>query len=220
MAIALYFGRRKIGDSNKNKRSSQQVVTTLRATSVELKGRKQEPGIEVQLVYVTSDDSDLEWLLLTNEPIGNLSEVGRVVAHYEKRWLIEQFHKSWKTGCKIEERKMGSLANYLRMMAITMPAALGLLQLQVLANLTKKNMTPATEVLSPTEVTVLWNKIERSPLPKERPSCQWAYRAIAKLAGWQDSKRIGRIGLDTIWRGIERLTMLVDGWLLAMELSN
>ena len=124
MAIALYFGRRKIGDSNKNKRSSQQVVTTLRATSVELKGRKQEPGIEVQLVYVTSDDSDLEWLLLTNEPIGNLSEVGRVVAHYEERWLIEQFHKSWKTGCKIEERKMGSLENYLCIMAITMPVAL------------------------------------------------------------------------------------------------
>ena len=201
--------------SAREARQRNEVTTTLRATRIELKGTKQRPGLELNLVYVTSEDGELEWLLLTSEPIRNLDDVERIVGHYEKRWLIEQFHKSWKTGCNIEERKMGSLDNYLRIMAITMPIAVRLLRLQILANLAEES-SPATDVLSSTEIAILWEKIEGTPLPEQSQSCQWAYRAIAKLAGWQDSKRTGRIGLDTIWRGIERLGMLVEGWRLAM----
>lgn len=211
--------KKRLEQSARDARTRKQITTTLRATSVEVK----EPGgrktLSLNLVYVSSEDGDLEWLLLTREPIHTLEDVQRVVKYYELRWLIEQFHKSWKTGCKIEERKMGSLENFLRMMAITMPIAVRLLHLQALSNL-PDNAAPATKVLSLSELQVLWAKVERTPLPDTIPSCRWAYIAIAKIAGWTDSKRTGRIGLDTLWRGMERLAALAEGWQIARALEK
>jgi len=198
-------------------RPRHRVTTMLRATRVELKNPNGKTYISVNIVYVTSVDNELEWLLLTQEPISTLTEVEAIVSYYEKRWLIEQFHKSWKSGCKVEERRMGSLDNFLRIMAITMPIALRLLRLQILAN--KAAEKPAIEALSLLELQVLWAKIERTQLPTQMPSCEWAYRSIAKLAGWTDSKRTGRIGVDTLWRGHAILISLADGWRAALEFA-
>lgn len=200
-------------------RPLRQITTTLRATQVEIKEPGGKTTLRLNLVYVVSDDDELEWLLLTRESIGSLNDVERIVSHYETRWLIERFHKSWKTGCKIEQRRMGSLDNFLRIMAITAPIAVRMLRLQVLANMPDAS-APATEVLSQPEIEVLWAKVERKPLPRKIPTCQWAYRAIAKIAGWQDSKRTGRIGLDTLWRGIERLAALAEGWKMANAMKR
>jgi hypothetical protein len=112
---------------------------------------------------------------------------------------------------------MGSLDNFLRIMAFTMPIALRLLRLQVLTNMATEK--PAIEALSLLELQVLWAKVERTPLPNQIPSCEWAYRATAKLAGWTDSKRTGRIGLDTLWRGYAILISLADGWCAALEFA-
>jgi hypothetical protein len=194
-------------------------TTTLRATEVEIKEPTGKNTLRIHLVYVTSHDGELEWLLLTREPISTLADVERVVRYYETRWLIERFHKSWKSGCKIEERRMGSLDNFLRIMAITMPIAVQLLRLQILANM-PDNPAPATDVLSNTEVQVLWAKTERSPFPKKIPSCNWAYLAIARIAGWQDSKRTGRVGIETLWRGLHILAGLAEGWMMATAMKR
>jgi len=213
-------GQKKgLEQSARDARARREITTTLRATQVEVKQPGGNKTLSINLVYVSSEDGELEWLLLTRESIDTLEDVQRVVKYYEFRWLIEQFHKSWKTGCKIEERKMGSLENFLRMMAITMPIAVRLLHLQILANL-PDNAAPATEVLSLSELQVLWAKVERVPLPDTIPSCRWAYVAIAKIAGWTDSKRTGRIGLDTLWRGMERLAALAEGWQIARALEK
>ncbi len=39
--------------------------------------------------------------------------------------------------------------------------------------------------------------------------------ALAKLGGWRDTKRTGRIGWQPLWRGWTQLETLVDGWRLA-----
>jgi hypothetical protein len=220
VAIEQRGGQKKgLEQSAREARPCRHVATMLRATQVELRAPGGKTTIRINLVYVASADGELEWLLLTRESIETLQDIERVVSHYEARWLIERFHKSWKTGCKIEERQMGSLDNFLRIMAITMPIAVRLLHLQVLAN-QLDDSAPATAVLSQPEIEVLWAKVERTPLPKKMPSCRWAYISIAKIAGWQDSKRTGRIGLDTIWRGIERLLGLAEGWQMAKALST
>jgi len=46
------------------------------------------------------------------------------------------------------------------------------------------------------------------------PSVKWAYQSIGKLAGWNDSKRTGRVGWKTLNEGLRKL----DNMMLAMEL--
>ena len=99
-------GQKKgLEQSARQSRPRRQVTTTIRSTQVEIKEPRGKKTLCLNLVYVKSDDGELEWLLLTREAIDTLQAVERVVRHYETRWLIERFHKSWKTGCKIEERK-------------------------------------------------------------------------------------------------------------------
>lgn len=213
-------GQKKgLEQSARNARSRREVTTKLRAITVEIK----EPGgtatLSLNAVHVSSDTDDLEWMLLTREPIDTRKKIDRIVSHYEARWLVERFHKAWKTGCKIEERRMGTLDNFLRIMAITAPIAMRLLSIQVAANAPDIE-SAATQILSQPELEVLWGKVEGTALPKKVPSCRWAYHAIAKIAGWQDSKRTGLVGLDTLWRGFERLAALAEGWQMANAMKN
>lgn len=204
--------------SARSARSRKSITTRLRAIAVEVKEPRGTQTLSLNAVHVSSDDGDLEWMLLTREPIDTLKKIEKIVAHYEARWLIERFHKAWKTGCKIEERRMGSIDNFLRIMAITAPIAMRILKIQVIAN-APDDTTPATEILSQPELEVLWQKVERSALPKEVPSCRWAYQAVARIAGWQDSKGTGRVGLDTLWRGFDTLAVLTEGWKMAVAMK-
>ena len=44
----------------------------------------------------------LEWTLLTNHPIETFEDAYQVVGWYG-RWIIEEYHKGMKTGCRIED---------------------------------------------------------------------------------------------------------------------
>ena len=44
----------------------------------------------------------IAWTLLTNEPVQTFPDAWRVASWYERRWIIEEFHKAKKTGCSIE----------------------------------------------------------------------------------------------------------------------
>ncbi len=45
----------------------------------------------------------LEWILLTNVPVQNLSAAFERLDWYGLRWIIEEYHKAQKTGCAIEQ---------------------------------------------------------------------------------------------------------------------
>ena len=67
-----------------------------------------ELSIRVTAVYVrehepSDPDKPLEWMLLTSEPANNKRETRKIIGYYESRWLIEEFHKAWKSGCHIEK---------------------------------------------------------------------------------------------------------------------
>lgn len=49
----------------------------------------------------------VEWLLLTTMPINTFEEAVEKAQWYSKRWGIEIYHKTLKSGCKIEQRQLG-----------------------------------------------------------------------------------------------------------------
>ena len=43
------------------------------------------------------------WQLLTNQPVATLQDAQRVTSWYERRWIVEEFHKAPKTCGPIED---------------------------------------------------------------------------------------------------------------------
>jgi len=101
----------------------------------------------------------LEWMLLTSEPIETDEDVARVVKDYEHRWIIEEYHQAWKTGCAIEARALQSDENLDRIYAITSPIAVRLLQLKHIQN--DQPDQSCQSMLSEDEWQCLYASVER-----------------------------------------------------------
>lgn len=225
-AIAQRGAQRGTGkQSTRLTRPARTATMAIRTLAVELArpaNRRDGPeSLQVSVVYLRERNAPkgvdpAEWLLFTTEPISEPEEVAQVIRYYEHRWLIEEFHLSWKTGCRIEHRRFQSPANLERVMAVTAPIAVRLLQLRSLSRTTPT--IPCTIALSSTQWQCLFAKTDpKRPIPKRPPTIAWAVTALARLAGWRDTKRTGRIGWQTLWRGWAKLEGLVEGWSLAQE---
>ena len=169
------------------------------------------------VVYVREQgatEKPVEWLLLTSEPVSTTEEANKVVGYYESRWLIEEFHKVWKSGCKIESSRLQSPDNLQRFAVFTSHVAIRLLQLRFLAQ--NAQDVPCDTVLDKDEWQCLFATTNpQKALPNSAPSLQAAVRAIAKLGGWSDTKRTGRIGWAAMWKGWFRFQERVLAWKVA-----
>lgn len=225
--IAQRGGQR--GTTKQKKRAARPARTAtleIRAAVVKLRRpqtacREASKTISAAVVYLrevnpSEDEQQLEWMLLTSEPIATVAQIHTIVGYYERRWVIEDFHKSWKSGCNVETRRLQSPENLERLMVILAPIAVRLLQLRSAAQQRPKE--PCDILLSTEEVQCLWVKTNPTkPLPKKRPTIRWAVQTIAKLGGWRDTKRTGRIGWITLWRGWREFQDIVEGWRLARQ---
>jgi len=209
-------------------RAARTVRLSLRSARVTLQPPKRMhdelEALEVNAVLAeelspAKGQEGLSWLLLTSEPVESLVGARKVLRAYTLRWRIEDFHKAWKSGAKVEQRRMQSAANLERVAVILAFVAVRLLQLREGATGPEANHSrPCTEILEPIQWRVLWATTERSKPPHKVPTQQWAYDAIARLGGWIDTKRTGRVGWDTMWRGWFRLAERVEGFNSAREL--
>ena len=160
----------------------------------------------------------LEWLLFTSEPISTSQEVIEVLRRYRLRWRIEEFHKAWKSGAGVERRRMRTALNIERIAVILAFVAVRLLQLRE-----RHHEDPdgsCAELLTAVEWKVLWVSIEKTKPPRKPPTTAWAYRAIARLGGWHDTKRTGRVGWDSYWIGWLKLQERVEGFEAAQLLGG
>jgi hypothetical protein len=67
--------------------------------------------IAMWVVYAVEVDAPegiepIEWILLTSLPVESFDDAWLVLGYYEKRWLIEEWHKALKTGCRVERRQL------------------------------------------------------------------------------------------------------------------
>ena len=195
----------------------------LRACRVRLRAPKRLGGageIEVNAVLaqeyeVPEGENGLCWLLLSSESIESLSAVRRVLRIYRMRWRVEEFHKAWKSGAGVEQRRMRGADNLERIAVVLAFVAVRLLQLRevfvppawmhaegvVEAN-EKRAKSPCTEILSESEWKTLWMAQERTRPPSEAPTLGWAYESLGKLGGWMRRQRASAWGMSSVlsWR--------------------
>lgn len=138
----------------------------------------------------------LEWILLTSVPVLTVEDAWERARWYRCRWLIEEFHKVLKSGCRLEDRRMHTVSALENLLAILTPIGMRLLRLRDLARLSPD--LPATQVVSQEVVNVV-------ALLDARPQVEWTVRdlccAIARFGGFLVRKCDGLPGWQTLWHG-------------------
>jgi len=185
--------------------------------------RKEFTAIELTVVTcreISASTEPVEWILLTTESVNSAEDARRIVSYYEARWKIEEFHKAWKSGgTQIEKSRLQSAGNLERMAVILAFIAVRLLQLREVVHLDKTLISKdCSHILTPVQWRLLYRKQKKKAYRRKTvPTIEWAYYALARLGGWKDSKRTGRVGWNALWEGWFKLDMLVEGYELAQS---
>jgi hypothetical protein len=156
--------------------------------------------VEVREIDPPDPREQIRWVLFGFEAAGTFEECWRFIEKYEKRPVIEEYHKCLKTGLRVESRQYRHADRLSPVIALTCVQAVRLLQLRSLSRM--KPDTPAKRV-----VPAAWLEALRLMLRKPRPleTVRDFFRAMASLGGFLGRKSDGDPGWQTIWRGFERL---------------
>ena len=152
----------------------------------------------------SANSKGLEWMLLTTIEVSSFEQALEKIAWYTKRWGIEVYHRTLKSGCKIETRQLGSADRIEACLAIDMVVAWRIMHLTQLGR--EHPDAPCTVYFSDIEWKALVTFVNRDAhLPAQPPSLREATRMVASLGGFLGRKCDGNPGTQTTWLGLQRL---------------
>ena len=164
--------------------------------------------VEVREVKPPKGVEPLRWVLYTSHAAETFAAAWRVIEYYEKRPLIEEYHKALKTGCRMEDRQYKTSARLEAVVGMLSVVAVRLLQLRSTAR--REPNRPARDVVPLRWIRVL-QQVRRKHGKHQR---EWTvrdfYRELAGLGGFLGRKGDGEPGWITLWRGFEQLAPLID----------
>jgi hypothetical protein len=175
-----------------------------------------------QLQFVLAEEAQppegekaIRWLLATTLPVANATDAATCVEYYTRRWLIERFHYTLKSGCLVEQRRFENVESISRAIACFSIVAWRLLWLMTEAR--EHPEQPCSLVLSQPESEALeavaQQRYGRTPQAAP-PTLHEAVQLIGKLGGHLGRRRDGPPGVKTLWRGLTVLSYVTTGWLL------
>ncbi len=189
--------------------TARQAVLEIRACRVQVRpplnrGRAGQP-LELNVVLAREAQPPqgtrpLNWCLVTDEPIDTLEQCLEVVRTYEGRWLVEELHMGFKSGCATETRRLQHGTRLTNFLALATVVAFGMLRLRDAAR--RPEPPPASEHLSQVQLQLLGDMCPELP---PTPNAYEALRAMAMLGGFIGRKGDGEPGWRTLWRGWEKL---------------
>ena len=154
-------------------------------------------------------EEPLEWILLTNYPVTTLKDACERIDWYERRWIIEEYHKGMKTGCGVETLQFEHIERLEPAIALISAVATMLLRLRDAARAPDADQRPATDVVDRVYVDALANCYPGRL--KGRVTVLRFYMHVARLGGHQNRKSDGFPGWLTLWRGWTKLESVVTG---------
>ena len=157
--------------------------------------------------------SPLEWMLLTTIEVSSFEQARERLQWSSTRWSIEVYHRTLKSGCRIEDRQLNTRERL--QSAVAIDAVIGW-RIHWLTKLNRETPdVPCNVFLQEEEWKVLCAYIRKSLPPDKPPTCRQAARWIAGLGGFLGRKSDGEPGVTTMWRGLVKLDGMVEGYQLA-----
>ncbi len=207
------------GRITRRKRSAK---VSVRFATVHLDMPQNHPGVgealTVQAVYLQEinppdDVEPIQWMLLTSESVSNFDEARRIIGFYEHRWVIEQWHRVLKEGCRLERSQLHDVTSLQRLAAVLSVVAVRLLQLRDLADAQRHNDQADDPLALQRTTPPLWIAIvatlARTDAKRLTPQKFW--HTLARRGGWIGRRSDGRPGWQTLWRGWSEIATMVRG---------
>lgn len=172
--------------------------------------------IMAEEVAAPAGQEPLCWVLLTDLPVSDLEDARGFVRDYALRWLIERYHYTLKSGCRIEDCQLRHIDRIDRLVALYCVVALRLLWMTYTAR--NAPDTPCTTVFTDLEWRVLYAYVHDKPPPDTPLSIRQAVLYVARLGGFKGRAGDGDPGVKVLWRGMIRLHDMVIGTRLTSHL--
>jgi len=163
--------------------------------------------VEVREVKPPAGMKPLHWALFTSHAVESFDDAWRIIGYYEKRPLIEEFHKALKTGCRLESRQYRKSHRLEALTGMISVLAVRLLQLKSIARADPDR--PAKQVV-PKRWLRMAQCLQRGK-HRKLSTVREFYHAVARLGGWLGRKHDGQPGWITLWRGFDKLILMIRG---------
>jgi hypothetical protein len=213
-------GRLEITPPRTKKRPSIPALLEVRFAEVQLEPPKRKPHLgPVKAWAVVAEEKQapdgvepLQWLLLTTHRVETFAQAVEKLEWYAQRFQIEVYHRTLKSGCKIEERQLGNAERIEACLAIDMVVAWRIVQLTKLGR--EVPDVPCTVFFEDAQWKALKVFATGNPnLTHEVPTLKEATRLMAMtLGGFLGRKSDGEPGAETLWRGLQRLDDITVMW--------
>ena len=220
-------------------RTARNTEVSVRFSKVELRTAPTGPvpnlSRSVFAVYLSEenppDDCDpVDWLLLTSEEVTSPADAERIVRWYMRRWIIEEWHRVEKEGCRLEATQLDDAEDIKRLAALIAVIAVRMLRLRDLAGFSASGPRMGSDESTPAnDPKVLREAVPRTWIavvshlgkvdPKKLTPKQF-WITIAKQGGYIARTRDGNPGWKTIWQGWYDIQWIVQGAELLAENPN
>jgi hypothetical protein len=161
----------------------------------------------------------IQWYLLTTLPIQNNEDVQKIIQAYLARWDIEILFRTFKTGCKVEERSLRTAERLYPMFALFLIVAWRINSLSRISRMHPE--LPCTVIFSEEEWRGAVIAINKGIAPDHPiPTIRDMMIMVARLGGYLNRRSDPEPGAKVIWRGLEYLRIYVEALGVAQELIN
>ncbi|MEI8364824.1 MAG: IS4 family transposase [Parachlamydiaceae bacterium] len=171
-------------------------------------------GETISVTYIRAydpEDAELEWILVTTLKVDSAEDALTIVQIYEHRWIIEEYHKCLKTGCRIEDAQLKTGKRLLALLGILGVVATQLLKLRDLSR--QQPDRPAKDVIEKEIIEIVKSKFDL----EGEVSLKELWRRIAMMGGFLGRKSDGSPGWQTIWKGWLRIQDMLAGMALVKK---
>jgi hypothetical protein len=217
-------GKQVVAVPRKGKQRAREAVLEIRYTEVRLKAPASKAGgkdisiwaVLAQEVEAPQGVTPLKWLLLTTIEVHSFEQAVEMLSWYCIRWGIEVYHKTLKSGCKIEERQLGNADRIEACLSIDMVIAWRIYHLTKLGR--EIPNVPCTVFFEEAEWKALVAYKTKNPIPpKKTPTLREAMRMVASLGGFLGRKSDGEPGTKSLWLGLQQLDVMTAMWKITMS---
>jgi hypothetical protein len=203
-------------------RKARDTILDVRFAEVELKPPKRlkhHGPIHAWVVYVREqrkyavDGNPIEWMLMTTVEVRTFDDAQRRVQWYGRRWGIEVYHRTLKSGCRIEDRYLDPSGGLKVCIGIDMVIAWRVFHLTMLSRETPD--APCTVFFTDEEWQALCIYTSKNPVPPPQPpTTAQATRLVGAMGGHLGRKADGPPGTKSLWRGLQRLEPATDMYIV------